>query len=561
MLVQLKISDFAVIKDLSLTFRPGLNILSGETGAGKSILITALNLVLGARASADLIRTGSEEARVEALFSLPDHPELHERLEALGIEGRGELVIKRTLSRQGRNRISINGSLATLQILGKLSPLLISISGQHENQALLNPDNHLLVLDEFAGLVDERRAFAARYGQYRELKERVRRIEEQIRAAAEREELARFQIREIDQAGVEPGEDEALTEERHRLKHAAELLQMAQEGCESLYESPGSAFSQVSQVLGRLEKGAAIDSRLKPVHELLAAVEGQLEDVAYSLRDFQRHISLDPQRLEAVEERLVLLHRLKRKYGPTLEDVLERRRRLEEGLETQDSRKEALESLMRDQQALEKELRERCQSLSRARRQACSKLESALERELRQLHMPHTRFQVAWQQVDDADHWRPEGADRAEFMISPNPGEALRPLVRIASGGELSRVMLAMKTILARQGTVETLVFDEVDAGIGGAAAEVVGRKLVNLSRFHQVICITHLPQIASQGPTHYLVRKSVAAGRTETAISELNPEQRVEEIARLLAGRRITAQARAHARELLAAKQAEPIA
>lgn len=556
MLVHLKISDFAIIKDLSLSFRPGLNILSGETGAGKSILITALNLVLGARASADLIRTGAEEARVEALFRLPDHPELLERLEALAVDSQGELVIKRTLSRRGRNRISINGSLATLQILGKLGPLLISISGQHENQVLLNPDNHLFVLDEFAGLVEERGAFAARYNQYRELEQRIGDMQESIRTAAEREELARFQIREIDQAEVQAGEDESLAEERHRLKHAAELLQISAEGYESLYESSDSAFSRVSQALRRLEKGARIDRRLEPIRDLLEAVEGQVEDASHSLRDFQRHVSLDPQRLEAVEERLALLHRLKRKYGPTLDDVLERRRRIEAGLEAQDTRKEALERLLREQQALEEELRGRAGSLSKARREASSRLESALARELHELYMPHTRFQVSWQHDKDPARWRPEGADRAEFMLSPNPGEALKPLARIASGGELSRVMLAMKTILARRGTVETLVFDEVDAGIGGAAAEVVGRKLVNLSRYHQVLCITHLPQIASQGPTHYLVRKSVAAGRTETAISELAPEERVEEIARLLAGRRITAQARAHARQLLEGRQ-----
>ncbi len=557
MLSHLTIANFAIIEQLEISFRPGLNILSGETGAGKSILISALNLILGARASADLIRSGCSEARVEALFTLPRPEPVAGLLAEAGIPFEGELLIKRILFREGRNRVSINGSLATLQLLARLSPLLVSISGQHEHQLLLNADNHLSLLDGFAGLAEECSAFGVRYAENQALREEIRELRRETEQAEARRELTRFQAQEIDQAGLQPDEDQALEQDRRRLRHAGELLEIVAEGYQQLYERSDSALSAVSQCAKRLDKAAQIDSGLGPLRDLLAEIELKIEDAAYSLRDFQREIAVDPERLLAVEDRLALLHRLKRKYGASLAEVLSARERMASDMEDLEEKGGRLERLGRQQEALELELWEKARRLSEQRRAAAAQLEREVEQELKQLHMAETRFQAAFLPPAEgaepgSGRMRADGIDQVAFLISPNLGEALRPLARIASGGELSRLMLAMKTILARSGSIDTVVFDEVDSGISGATAEVLGDKLLSLARYHQIACITHLPQIASKGRTHFLVRKEVKAGRTQTVIAELAAGERVLEIARLLGGREIKDSALAHAREML---------
>ena len=561
MLIQLSISNFAIIKHLEITLGPGLNILSGETGAGKSIVINAMNLILGGRASADLIRSGCKEAEVEALFTFPENPFLKEMLSGLGFTFEGDLLIKRTIFREGRNRIFINGSMATLQILSRLGSVLISISGQYEHQLLLKPDNHLYVLDDFGGLSDERFRLGEVFGRYQSLEEEVRDLEKAISETAERQDLTRFQIQEIERAEIGPGEDAALSEEKRRLQHAEELLEIVTEGYQSLYERHDSALSTMSQCIKRLEKGAEIAPALGSIRDSLAEIEVRLEDASFMLRDFQKTVNLDPLRLEEVAERLELLNRLKRKYGPTLEDVFRFRDKLASMMYDMDEKGEKLDQLTKERQALEAAVLDRAGELSEKRKKAAGVLEKAVEKELHQLHMEKTRFQARFDREGDGpggpagksiEHVRADGFDRVEFMISPNVGEELRPLSKIASGGELSRIMLAVKTILARTASVETIIFDEVDAGISGATAEVVGEKLLSLAEYHQLLCITHLPQIATQGQVHFMVRKEVAGGRTHTTISELAAEERVQEIARLLGGREITPRAVAHAREML---------
>jgi len=517
-----------------------------------------MNLILGGRASADLIRTGCNEARVEALFSFPENRFLGEMLEELGFPFEGELLIKRSIYREGRNKIFINGSMATLQNLARLGTHLISISGQHEHQLLLRPENHLYVLDDFAGLSEARSSLGELYGRYQEVQEEIARLQREIRESEERRDLHRFQIQEIEQAAVKPGEDEALLEEKRRLQHAEELLEIVTEAYQSLYEREDSVSAAVSQCAKRIEKGAGIDPNLSGVRDSLSEVEVKLEDAAFSLRDFQRSIDMDPQRLEAVGERLDLLNRLKRKYGPTLEDVEAYREKLASAMEDMEGRREHLEQLKDKAKDLAVELAERASRLSERRRKAAGELAAAVERELEKLHMADTRFEVAFDpealdpEAIDTGEIRSEGIDRVEFMMAPNVGEDLRPLSRIASGGELSRMMLALKSILARSGSVETVIFDEVDTGISGATAEVIGEKLLSLAHYHQILCITHLPQIATQGGTHFLVRKEVVGERTQTAISELDPEGRVQEIARLLGGREISPSALEHARAML---------
>jgi DNA repair protein RecN (Recombination protein N) len=556
MLVQLTISNFAIIKHLEITLKPGLNILSGETGAGKSIIINAMNLILGGRASTDLIRSRCEEARVEALFTFPDNRILTEILSEQGIPFDDELLIKRTFFREGRNRILINGSMATLQMLSRLGAILISISGQHEHQLLLKPDNHLYLLDDFSGLSDERLELSEVYGRYESLEGRINLLEKEIHEIGQRQDLTQFQIDEIERAGFRPGEDEALAEEKKRLQHAEELLAIVSEGYQALYERNDSALSTISLIAKKMDKGAVMDNRLSSVREALNEIEVRLEDASLTLRDFLKIIYMDPQRLDEVAERLELLNRLKRKYGRTLEDVLKFKDGLASMMVDQDERRQKLDQLMKERLELEAEVMQRASVLSNKRKKAAGTLENAVEQELHHLHMQATRFQVRFEGAEETEDTikevRADGIDRVEFMISPNVGEELRPLSKIASGGELSRITLALKTILARTASVETLIFDEVDSGISGATAEVVGKKLLSLAKYHQILCITHLPQIASQGQDHFLARKEVIAGRTQATILALGREERIQEIARLLGGQEITPRAVAHAEEML---------
>ena len=560
MLVQLSISNFAIIRHLDITLKPGLNILSGETGAGKSIIINAVNLILGGRASADLIRSGCREARVEALFVFPENRLLAEMLSELGFPFEGDLLIKRTIFREGRNKILINGSLATLQMLSRIGSLLISISGQHEHQLLLKPDHHVYLLDDFGGLSDKRRELNEEFSRYQALKEEISQLQREIQETGERQELARFQVQEIQEAGFSPDEDEVLTQEKRRLQHAGELLAIVSEGYQGLYERNDSALSLISLCTKRIDKGTGIDPGLCAIRDALAEIEVKLEDVSFALRDFQKTIQMDPQKLEEVLERLELLSRLKRKYGPTLQEVFLFKEKLASMMDDLEEKRERLARLAEARERLEDAVIHRARALSNRRKKTGSILEKEVEKELHQLHMAETRFQVNFDQAggnkeeeqDTIEEIQADGFDHVEFMISPNVGEELRPLSRVASGGELSRIMLALKTILARSASVETIIFDEVDSGISGATAEVIGEKLLSLGGYHQILCITHLPQIATQGQSHFLVSKGVINGRTQTNISQLDHEGRVQEVARLLGGRQITSRAVAHAREML---------
>ncbi len=565
MLIHLNITNFAIIKRLELSLNPGLNILSGETGAGKSIIINAVNLILGGRASADLIRSGCNEAGVEALFSFPNNSLLTEILTDPGISFDGELLIKRTVFREGRNKILINGSMVTLQMLSRLGALLLSISGQHEHQLLLKPDNHLYLLDDFAGLSDDRLELNEAFKEYQTLNDEIGRLEKESKDMDDRQDLTRYQIQEIEAAELSPGEDERLVEEKKRLQHAEDLLEIVSESYQLLYETDNSAVSSISKCKKKIERGADIDPRLDVIRDALAEIEIKVEDASFALRDFQNTIDMDPHTLEQIIERLQLLNELKRKYGPGLEDIMRFKDKLGAMMFDLDEKKEKLAQLEKERYKSATEIAAGAEKLSEKRKKAASVLEKAVEKELHKLHMKETRFQIKF---DGASHEQPagqrepedahikgiraDGLDHVEFMISPNVGEELKPLSRIASGGELSRILLALRTILARTSSVETVIFDEVDSGISGATAEVVGEKLFSLAEYHQILCITHLPQIASQGQTHFLVGKEVHEGRTQTMVSELDPDKRVKEIARLLGGQEITPRAIAHAREML---------
>jgi DNA repair protein RecN (Recombination protein N) len=561
MLAHLNISNFAIISRLEIDFKSGLNIISGETGAGKSIIINAVNLILGGRASADLIRTGTDEAVVEALFNFPDNSPLTSLMAELDFPFDGDLLVKRTISREGRNRILINGCIATLQMLSRLGMVMISISGQHEHQLLLKPENHLYLLDDFGGLSGEREALSESFNEYESIKARLKKLEKEIGEAREKQDLAMFQINEIEAASLSDDEDLSLEDEKKRLRYAENLKEIIDESYLVLYEKEDAVISGISRCIKGIQKGAELDRRLKPLIEIIASAKAELEEAGIELRDFRKNIINDPQRLEQVEDRIQLINRLKRKYGPSIKDVVAFKEKLSGMIYNRDRMERLLEETGADLKRHEEDLISRAIGLSKKRKDTAAQFEMSVETELNLLDMQGTRFMTGFK--DEAHEGpdspgieinsiKPDGFDRVEFMLSANVGEELRPLSRIASGGELSRIMLALKTILARKTSVETIIFDEVDAGIGGATAETVGEKLKALSEYNQVLCITHLPQIAGKADAHFSVKKVVRENRTQTIIVRLDPAERVQEVARLLGGKVISERAIAHAEEML---------
>jgi len=562
MLAQLVITDFAIIDSLSASFSGGLNILSGETGAGKSIIINAANLILGGRVSPDLIRTGADRAVVEALFQLPVKSPLSGVLQEMDIPFNGEILIKRTISKRGKSRVWINGTLVTLQMIAKLGPYLISVSAQNEHQLLLKPDNHLFILDDFGGLYKDRLVLNQLYSDYYSLREKTGRLRHHLKEEAERRELTLFQIKEIEAAQLVPGEDAELEAEKSRLIHVERLIDIAFKGYQALYEKDESVLSVLSLLTKDMDKGATIEHRMEDFKKQLESARAQLEDVALELRDFYSHLKVDPKRLEQVGERLQLIRLLKQKYGSSIENILSFKKELSQKEYQLTQKREELKRLESQIEEKGEHLLNLATKLSLKRHEIAKEFEKKVEEELHLLDMSETRFKakfisnklgsesISADVIDSA--LTADGLDVVEFMISPNVGEDLRPLAKIASGGELSRIMLALKTILARSGLVETLVFDEIDAGIGGATAAVVGEKLRSLANYHQILGITHLPQIASCGETHFLVEKKVSKGRTRSLISLLDRESRINEIARLLGGKTISEKTLAHAREML---------
>jgi len=563
MIEELSIRNFAIINDLSIRFASGLTILSGETGAGKSILINAVNLLLGSRANATVIRTGADEAELEARFKMPSESGVCRVMIEQGYDPGEGLMVRRIISRKGSNRIYINGRMATMQLLNALTENLASISGQHAHQGLLQEEQHLLILDQFGGLLSLRENYRR---QYRELLPMLNRLDElktQQARQSEQIELMQFQKQEIENTGVQVGEDVDLEQQQRRLKNAEQLYQVCFEAVEEIYSRHGSVIERLGEIKKRLEAAGRIDSALIGQGESLADATFRLEDLAEDLRAYIAAIDRDAGRLEAIEDRLDLLNRLKRKYGGSLEAVLAHLQKVDRELNDIENLADRILATEKQIEAQHARLVELAGRLSKKRAAAAARLSRKVMVELDGLKMGQTAFEVALGKLP-ADPATPgyltsdnrllaeTGFDRASFSIAPNVGEMLKPLSSIASGGELSRVVLALKAILAETGSVETVIFDEVDAGIGGGVAEMVGEKLRQLSRHHQVICITHLPQIAKFGQHHLRISKSVSGGRTHTIIQALDDDARLKEIARMLGGVDITAATLTHARELL---------
>jgi DNA repair protein RecN (Recombination protein N) len=554
MLKFLKINNIALISSLELELGPGLTLLTGETGAGKSILVDALGLLAGNRASGDDIRTGAERASVEALFESPDVPDL---LEPLGLPHEGnELVLRREIQPAGKGRASVNGALTPIATLRTLAPHLLRIHGQHEPQGLLDPETHLGLLDRHAGI--ETTGLAPVFGRLRHVEGELRTLRSDQREHERRREMLEFQAGEIERASIGASEEESLRQEKQVQANAGRLAALSGEAYGLLYDDEAAVIARLGQVYKRVEELAAIDPRAVPYLEARGPVKAQIEDLALFLRDYGNGLSVTPGRLDEIENRLALIERLKRKYGATADEVLAFGARCRAELDALGPAGEREAALQQERDALAKEYVAGARVLSDRRRSAARVLEKKVQAELAQLAMEKTRFRVqfepeaAEQAAADPSTWTEHGFERASFLLSPNLGEELRPLARIASGGELSRILLALNSLASLEADGTTLVFDEVDAGIGGAVAEVVGRKLRALAERHQVLCVTHLPQVAAFAERHLAVRKSVERGRTLTEVRILDARERVEELARMLGGERITDAARKHAEELV---------
>ncbi len=563
MLRELSIRNFAIIDDLSILFEDGLTVLTGETGAGKSIIINAMNLILGGRASSEMIRSSEETAELEAFFEVPPASDAARIAEAQEIDLSEGLMVRRTIHKNGRHRIYVNGRLATSQTLSQINVHLASIAGQHAHQGLIRPEHQLLVLDQYGDLLPLREKVAQCHEDVLPLIRRLATLKRQSSAQAERCDLLEFQVREIQDADIIPEENDELEQERQRLKHAERLYETVDRCVDMLYGADGAVVENLSGIAKELHGVVGIDEGLSPAANKIETATLELEDVAGDLQGYLQNMVFDTERLEVVEDRLDMLGRLKRKYGGTLDSVLAFYENARKELQRVSSLPEKIIAAEADLDKRHQEFQRLCRELSEKRKKVALRLAEGVQEEVASLGMAKTRFDVRFKPVpvgEGTDRhlmlgdsaMEASGIDRVEFLIAPNVGEDLRPLIQIASGGELSRIILALKAMLATKDAVETLVFDEVDAGIGGAVAEMVGEKMAALARFHQVICITHLPQIARFGKNHFRIEKAVSKGRTRTSITPLKEESRVKELARMLGGVKITDNTLAHARELL---------
>jgi DNA repair protein RecN (Recombination protein N) len=555
MLVELIVENYAVVEQARIRFGEGLNVLSGETGSGKSIVVDSLGLLLGARASAEMIRTGEKRARVSGMFSVEANPEVNRLFKEAGIENDGEeeLIVEREISAGGKSRAFVANRPVTTAFLRELAPALGDIHGQNEQQMLFVPQAQRNLLDQYAGAKDLRAEVAQLFSQWKEAGARLEELNRTEQEKLRLLDLWSFQRKEIDAVQPRAGEDAGLEAERKILQNIAKLQESAAAAFDLLYDSPESATTQVRQALKRLDELTRIDETLNDTSGSLRQAALLLEESAYALRDYIGKLEGDPARLEDLETRLAALDRLKRKYGRTIEAILAFRDEAAKNIAEAENASEHRAALEARQAELAKQYEEKANRLSSTRHSAATQLSKAVENELKSLMMGGTRFRI----VLNPGEWTASGMDEIRFLVSPNRGEELKPLERIASGGELSRIALALKTALGeadQQEGMPTLVFDEVDAGVGGAAAAAVGKRLKGLSRTNQVICVTHLAQIAGFANHHYAVSKRERKGRLTTEVEELGTEERAREIGRMLSGEHITPEALRQAEQLIQA-------
>ena len=568
MLTLLKIKNIALIDELQLEFARGLNLLTGETGSGKSIIVDSLGALTGDRVYSELIKEGEENAQIEGLFSLNATPELHEAFYESGIELEDadeiDLIVRRELAVNGRNRIFVNNQLVTQAFLKKVGVFLVDIHGQGEQATLFNPATHLEMLDEYAGLQKLRQSVAEKYRELSAIKNEIRNLREDEAQKLQLIDILQFQVNEIGKANLEAGEDDALEEEKRRLNNVEKLSTLSDEAYLLLYENEEATVSTLEKAAKRVTELAEYESSFREYLEGLKTAQAVLEDLAFSVRDFSGALEFSPERLEEIENRLVEISGIKRKYGGSIETALEHLKESEERLkniETADLREKELRKKLSKVRA---EYIKIASELSVQRGKAARKFEKEIEKNLKAVALEKARFEIRiespsksdLEQSDKIKSFTAKGFDQIEFYFSANVGESVKPIGKVASGGEASRLMLILKTTAKLSESEKAMVFDEIDAGIGGRVAEAVGLKLKELAKTQQVLCVTHQPQVASLADQHFVVEKEVVKNRTNIYVRELNKTEKVEEIARMLTGAQITETARKHAKEMIGAAQ-----
>ena len=554
MLIDLRVKNFALIEELEISFKEGLNVLTGETGAGKSIIIGALEMLLGGRASRDVIRKGKEKAYIEAVYEPENLAELNDILKEKGIEPDPDiLLLSREIKESGRNRSRINGQLATLSMVREISRFLVDIHGQHEHQSLLDEKRHIQLLDDYIGenIIDLKKDVAEKYNKIRDLKDKMAELEIDEGEKARELDMLEFQIEEIEEANLKAGEADKLHNQYNKLTNAEEIYSttgMIHNKINGEDYNTVGILDQIGEFMKKLELIKEYDQPLEGFHDHIKDIYYQLQDLDFQLRDYHEKIEFDDQELAKIEDRLDLINSLQKKYGKTIEDILEYKEQLvdkRDNLLEQDKLMEKLKSKLK---SARDKYYQKAESLTEKRKEYSAKLENQLSTELKELAMEDVIFKVDFSKKEPAKN----GIDSIQFLISPNKGEDLKPLVKIASGGELSRIMLAFKTIIADIDKVDTLIFDEVDSGVGGKTAQKMAEKLAAISYKRQVICITHLPQIASMSDNHFFITKNSEDSHTFTSIYSLDEKGKKEELARMLGGVKLTDTTLQHAEEML---------
>lgn len=552
LLNELSIRNFAIIESLSISFEKGLTVLTGETGAGKSIIIDAIHMLVGGRGSSEFIRHGADKAEIEGLFLVDDtHQRLYEKAKEYGIEiEEGMVVLRRDMTRSGKSVCRVNGKLVTIAVLREFGGTLMDIHGQHEHQELMNETKHLSLLDQFGGdnLVTALGDYQGVYKRYDETLTRLKSLSENEQKMAHRLDLIQFQLEEIHNAKLKINEDEDLFLEKSKLANYERIFASLNAAYSAL-SGEQSGIDWVGMAMGHLENAAELDQENKEIFELVSNSFYQLEDTVSTLRNKLEEMEYDPQRLNEIEERLTEIHQLKRKYGKSIPDILEYAAKIEEEIETIQNKETHIHQLEQELSSLTKDLSLEAKQLSDLRKKSAKLLTKLIQRELKELYMEKTVFEVNFKEYN---HFNKNGTDSVEFFISTNPGEPLKPLAKIASGGEMSRIMLALKSIFSIHQGVTSIIFDEVDTGVSGRVAQAIGEKIYKISNNSQVLCISHLPQVAAMADHHLFIAKKIKDGRTTTSVTALSEKEKVKEIGRMISGAEITDLTTQHAEELL---------
>ncbi|MGG1400632.1 DNA repair protein RecN [Bacillus salipaludis] len=553
MLSELSIKNFAIIEASSISFEKGLTVLTGETGAGKSIIIDAIHLLVGGRGSAEFVRHGEEKAEIEGLFQLDHngHPCYLKAMEfGIDIE-EGMVVLRRDISRSGKSVCRINGKLVTISTLREIGSTLIDIHGQHEHQELMDETKHLSLLDQFGSdeIISSLREYQEVFHRYEHTLHKLKALSENEQQAAHRLDLIQFQLNEIQNANLKLNEDDELFEEKRKLGNFERVFEAIQSSYSAL-SGEQKGLDWVSMVMGHLEDAAGLDTEYKDLYEAVSNSFYQLEDAAHALRNEMDKLEYDPQRLNEIEDRLNEINQLKRKYGKTIQEILEYAAKIEEEIETLQNKETHINKLEKELASIQKDLVLEAKQLTELRKKYAEKLTKLIHKELKDLYMAKTVFEIRFEK--DIKQFAKNGVDHIEFYLSTNPGEPLKPLSKIASGGELSRIMLALKSIFSKHQGVTSIIFDEVDTGVSGRVAQAIAEKIYKVAHSSQVLCISHLPQVAAMADTHLFISKVTKGGRTKTSVTPLKAEEKIKEIGRMISGVEITDLTKKHAEELL---------